>query len=46
MIHFRIHFENAQPMDLVAASADEARKHASKLAPGKIISKVKIVKEK
>jgi len=43
-VTFRVHFEDGQTLDVIAATPDEARRIAAKRIKG-VIGKVKIVRE-
>lgn len=46
MATFRIHFDNADPLDIDAETPKQAEAQARAARPGAFIRKIKVVKEK
>lgn len=46
MTTFRIHFDNADPLDIDAETPKQAEAQAKVARPGALIRKIKVVKER
>lgn len=43
---FRVHFEDGHKITVTAKSADEARRHAKRFYPDRLVAKAKRLREK